>query len=256
VSSLSPSPHDEATVFVSLNGYRDDEFRTYLYMSTDFGKTWQSVKGNLPESVANVIIQDPVNADLLYCGLDNGTYASLDRGVTWHLFTGMLNVPAYDMLVHPRENELVVGTHGRSVYVADVKSLQALKTTSTSVMAFAPESIRFSERWGQKQYPWAEANEPKMSILYYVGKPVDQVKVEVYDEKKALVRQLTTRSNTGFNTFSWDVKIQDGVVASAKVKGKSKTPATEPALRYAGKGKYTLKFVNGTDVSEIPIEIK
>jgi photosystem II stability/assembly factor-like uncharacterized protein len=256
VSSLSPSPHDEATVFVSLNGYRDDEFRTHLYMSTDFGKTWKSVKGNLPESVANVIIQDPVNADLLYCGLDNGTYASLDRGVTWHLFTSMLNVPAYDMLVHPRENELVVGTHGRSVYVADVKPLQALKTTSTSVMAFAPESIRFSERWGQKQYPWAEANEPKVNILYYVGKPAEQINVEVYNEKKDLIRQMTGPGTAGFQTFKWDVKVNDALQPTPQ-KGKAKARvATAPILKYAGKAKYTIKFSNGTDSSEVQVEIK
>lgn len=255
VSSISPSPHAEGTVYVSLNGYRDDDFRTYLYVSTDYGKTWKSVKGNLPESVANVIVQDPVQPSLLYCGLDNGTYASLDNGATWHYFNGMLNVASYDMLVHPRDNELVVGTHGRSVFVSDVKPLQALKDAGKSIMAFTPESIRYSERWGQKQYPWAEANEPKVNVLYFVGKAAPAVAVEVYDEKKTLVRKLTTTGTTGFQTFSWDVKVAEAV--SAPAKSKAKTPViTEPVLKYAGKGKYTMKFINGAESSEVAIEIK
>lgn len=255
VSSISPSPHDEATVFVSLNGYRNDDFRTYLFMSTDYGKTWKSVKGNLPESVANVIVQDPVQPNLLYCGLDNGTYVSLDKGNTWHYFNGLLNVASYDMLVHPRENELVVGTHGRSVSVADVKPLQSLKDVTKPVMAFAPQSIRHSTRWGQKQYAWEEANEPKVNVLYYVGKAAPAVSVEIYDEKKNLVRKLSADGSVGFQTFTWDVKVNEVVAAPAKGKGKT-TAATEPTLKYADKGKYTIKFMNGSDSSEVVAEIR
>jgi photosystem II stability/assembly factor-like uncharacterized protein len=254
ISSVSPSPHDEATVLVSLNGYRDDDFKTYLFASTDYGKTWKSVKGNLPESVANVIIQDPVNADLFYCGLDNGTYVSLDKGATWHFFNGMLNVASYDMLVHPRDNELVVGTHGRSVFVANVKPLQSLRNVNKAIMAFNPEGIRHNEQWGKSRYPWSVANEPKVGVLYYVGKVTPEVQVEVYDEKNVLVRKVTTSGLPGFSAFSWDVKVASSTVAPAK-KG-SKTLATQGDLKYAGKGKYKLKFINGAESSEVTVEIK
>jgi photosystem II stability/assembly factor-like uncharacterized protein len=256
ISSVSPSPHDEATVFMSLNGYREDEFKTYLFMSTDYGKTWKSVKGDLPESVANVIIQDPVNADLLYCGLDNGTYTSFDRGATWHLFNGMLNVASYDMMVHPRDNELIVGTHGRSVFVADVKPLQALKDGGLNkpVLAFGPEPIRYNETWGEKQFPWDKARQPRVEVLYYIGKPSSSIPVELYDEKDNLVRKLVADASRGFHTFTWDVKIQDAAPAA---KGKSKTvPQPSGDLKYAGKGKYKLKFLNGTESSEVTVEIK
>jgi hypothetical protein len=161
------------------------------------------------------------------------------------------------MMVHPRENELVVGTHGRSIFVADVKPLQSLKDAGKAIMAFAPQSIRHSERWGQKQYPWAEANEPKVNVLYYVGKAAPTVAVEIYDEKKNLVRKLTTSGSAGFQTFTWDVKVNEAAAPPAKGKGKSKAPApTEPTLKYAGKGKYTIKFVNGNEVSEVSMEIR
>lgn len=254
VSSISPSPHDEATVFVSVNGYRKDDFKTYLFMSSDYGKTWTSVKGNLPESVANVIIQDPVNANLLYCGLDNGTYVSLDFGKNWQLLNKALNVASYDMLVHPRDNELVVGTHGRSVFVADVKPLQSLKDASKGIVAFANDGIRFSERWGQKSFSWSKAFEPTTSILYYVGKPASSITAEVFDEKNNLVRTLTGTGVVGFHSLSWDLKINE--VAPAPTKGKAKPTATTSALKYAGKGKYKIKFTNGAESSEVTFEVK
>ena len=182
-------------MFISLNGYRDDDFRTYLFKSSDYGKTWTNVKGNLPESVANVIIQDPSNPKLLYCGLDNGTYVSLDNGVTWTPFNNMLNVASYDMMVHPRDNELVVATHGRSMFVADVKPLQSLASAGTGrgVMAFEPEAIRFNDRWGEKQYPWTKSFEPKVDVLYFIGKSGGTVSAEVIDDKNNVVKKTDAR---------------------------------------------------------------
>jgi photosystem II stability/assembly factor-like uncharacterized protein len=256
ISSVSPSPKDEATVFVSLNGYRNDNYKTHLYMSNDYGKTWKSVKGNLPESVANVIIQDPVNADLLYCGLDNGTYVSLDKGNTWSLFNGMLNVASYDMIVHPRDNDLVVATHGRSVYVADVKPLQALKDggINKGVIAFVPKAIQHSESWGEQQFGWEKVNEPKVEVFYYVGKATQSIQVEVYNEQGKLVRNLTTEGSSGFHSMKWDLKTSPVTVEKAKTK-KTVNQAVQPSP-YAQKGKYKLKFINGSENSEVTLEVK
>jgi photosystem II stability/assembly factor-like uncharacterized protein len=256
ISSVSPSPHEEGTVFVSLNAYREDNFSTLLFMSTDFGKTWTDIKGNLPEAVANVIIQDPVSADLLYCGLDNGTYISLDRGANWHLFNNMLNVSSYDMIVHPRDHELVVGTHGRSIFVADAKPLQALRNGGVTkpVLAFAPDDVRHSERWGEKQFGWSTPNFPSIPVLYYVGKPAAEVQVEVFDDKNNLVRKFQAPGSAGFHVVKWDVKVHDPVAAGKKTKAKQ-----EPVgqLKFAAKGKYKLRFNNGLlDSSEVNVEIK
>lgn len=256
ISAISPSPHEEGTVFISLNGYRDDDFETYLYMSTDYGSTWRSVRGNLPASVANVIIQDPVNADLLYCGLDNGTYVTIDRGATWHLFNNMLNVPSYDMIVHPRDNELVVGTHGRSIFVADVKPLQALKSggAAKGVIAFGPESIKHSERWGERQYAWDKLSEPKVDLFYYVGRPAPAgINIEVLDEKNILVGRLSGDGSQGFHRVRWNAKVD--AVDQPKTRSKKDQPGSRPP-GYVKKGKYTLKFINGSDTSEVTLEVK
>jgi photosystem II stability/assembly factor-like uncharacterized protein len=256
VSSVFPSSHDEGTVFISLNGYRSDDFETYIYMSSDYGKSWKSIKGNLPESVANTVIQDPVNADLLYCGLDNGTYVSFDKGTSWNLFNAMLNVSSYTMMVHPRDNELIVGTHGRSAFVADVKPLQALKDGGQHrvVIAFEPTPIQYDKKWGENEYMWSKPDIPELSIQYYVGSSGDQFLVECYDEKNLLVRKLTCAGDAGFHTLDWDVRIYDNK-EPPKAKKKRAVPFVEN-LVYAPPGNYKFKFTRGTDFSEITVAVE
>jgi hypothetical protein len=257
ISSITPSPHHEGTVFLSLNAYREDNFSTFVYESQDYGKTWTSVKGNLPESVANVIIQDPVNPDLLYCGLDNGTYVSLDRGKTWQLFNVMLNVASYDMTVHPRDNELIVGTHGRSIFVADVKPLQDFKNGGQEkpLIVYAVEPIRHSDRWGEKQFGWSKANLPSIKVLYYVGKPTDKVQVEIVDEKNIIVRKLNANSALGFHYLTWDIKVDPVADKPTKRKKQEVTQGASKSL-YAAKGKYKVRFISGSQSAEVPLEIK
>ena len=126
VSRVVASRYDEGTVYVSLTGYREDDFEKYLYMSIDFGKTWKSITGNLPSEPINVVRDDPRNKNILYVGTDHGgVYTSLDRGKTWYSLCNNLPTAAvHDLVVHPRDNELVIGTHGRSIFVLDVEKIQ------------------------------------------------------------------------------------------------------------------------------------
>jgi len=125
VSRIEASRYEMGTVYVSFTGYREDDFEKYLYMSTDYGKNWSSITGNLPSESINVVREDPKKKNILYVGTDIGVYTSLDRGVSWHsLCNNLPTTPVHDMVVHPRENELVIGTHGRSIFVLDVEPIQ------------------------------------------------------------------------------------------------------------------------------------
>ena len=94
-------------------------------MSKDFGKTWELIVGNLPSESINVIAEDHRDKDTLYVGTDLGVYASLDRGKSWMSLCNSLPTTAvHDLVVHPRENELVIGTHGRSVYILDAEGIK------------------------------------------------------------------------------------------------------------------------------------
>ncbi|NJL74576.1 MAG: hypothetical protein HC892_05560 [Saprospiraceae bacterium] len=139
VARIQASQHDEATVYVCLNGYRWDDFKPYIYKSTNYGKTWQALGNNLPLEPVNVIKEDPTNPNLLYVGTDHSLMVSLDGGVNFMAMQHQLpNTPVHDVVVHTTAKELVVGTHGRSMYTASVKELQQLtkEVIATSIYAF------------------------------------------------------------------------------------------------------------------------
>ncbi|ELR69437.1 Glycosyl hydrolase, BNR repeat precursor [Fulvivirga imtechensis AK7] len=249
VSSVFASPHEEAEVYVSLNGYREDEFKTYVFMSDNYGKTWRSLKGNLPEVVVNDLLQDPVNPDLLYVGTDHGTYVSFNKGTTWEILDQIPNVASYDLMVHPRDNELVVGTHGRSIYIVDVKPFQAIAGhVDVAVKVFEPGNIRHSERWGEKRYPYLKAFEPEIAIGYYIGQATPAAVIEIYNAGGELVRRLEGKGAKGFHTVKWDVKVQQA--------DKKKKKKEEPEMQYAAKGKYSIKVINAASSDQTSLEIK
>ena len=126
VSRVTASQYESGTVYAALTGYREDDFSTYLYVSKDYGKTWKSIAGNLPAEPVNVVREDPEKPGILYAGTDLGAYVTLDGGKAWHSLCNTLPAAAvYDMAVHPRDGELVAGTHGRSIFVLDVKPIRA-----------------------------------------------------------------------------------------------------------------------------------
>jgi photosystem II stability/assembly factor-like uncharacterized protein len=128
ISRVVASRHHEGTVYVAMTGYRFNEFTPYLYVSRDYGQTWTSLVGNLPAEPINVVGEDPTDARILYLGTDSGVYASITGGRAWMSIGATLpTVPVHDLVVHPRESELVIATHGRSVYVADIKPVRNLK---------------------------------------------------------------------------------------------------------------------------------
>jgi len=120
VSRIVASQYDEATVYLTLNGRRDDDFTDYIYKSEDYGKTWIDISGNVPGGPVNVIREDPKRENILYLGTDLGVYVSLDRGEKWHSLPGDLpNCFVWDLKIHPRDNVLVIATNGRGMYAVD-----------------------------------------------------------------------------------------------------------------------------------------
>jgi len=125
VSRVIASKHKKERVYVTLNGYRWDDFTPYVYMSDNYGMSWKDISSNLPIGAVNVIKEDSKNENVLYLGTDNGVYVSLNKGGTWYPFSeGLPNVAFHDLVIQPEANDLVLGTHGRSVYVANISILQ------------------------------------------------------------------------------------------------------------------------------------
>lgn len=125
VSRVCPSLYQEGRVYVTLNGYRNDNFLPYLLVSEDYGTTWTQLGTDLPYEPLNVVREDPKREDILYVGSDNGLYASFTRGKSFMAMGSNLpRVPVHDIAIQQRENELLIGTHGRSIYVAKLDAVQ------------------------------------------------------------------------------------------------------------------------------------
>jgi photosystem II stability/assembly factor-like uncharacterized protein len=120
VSRVVASAYKEGRVYATLNGYRNDHFAPYVFASEDYGATWKNISTNLPLDPVNVLREDPVNDSILYVGTDVGLYVSKNNGASWQAWTKGLphSVPVHDIAIQPRENEILLGTHGRSIYLA------------------------------------------------------------------------------------------------------------------------------------------
>ena len=154
VSRVEPSHFDSATCYVTLDGHRDDLDRPFVYVTTDFGRSFRSLAATLPPTTfVHVIREDPRRRSLLFLGTEQAPYVSFDTGATWHLLDRLMpTVPVHDLAIHPRDRVLVAATHGRSIYTMDVGPLEEL-TDSILAAPFhlftVDSALLYNERTGQ-----------------------------------------------------------------------------------------------------------
>ena len=124
VSRLVASAHDMSTVYMTQNGKRDDDFAPYVWKSTDYGKTWIDIAKGIPLGPVNVIREDPVDPKILYVGTDGGVFVTTDQGATWQtLGAGLPMAYVHDLIIHPRDNIIVIATHGRGMWALDANPI-------------------------------------------------------------------------------------------------------------------------------------
>ncbi len=119
VSRIVASKYDIGTVYITQSGRRDDDFQVYIWKSTNFGDTWQDISGNIPLGPVNVIREDPVNKDILYVGTDAGVFVTKEGGKKWDILGTLPYSYVHDLAVHPRDNMIIIATHGRGLWVMD-----------------------------------------------------------------------------------------------------------------------------------------
>jgi photosystem II stability/assembly factor-like uncharacterized protein len=214
VSRVIASHHDAATAYVTVTGYRHDDPKPFAWKTTDYGATWTSIAGNLPNEAVNVIREDRRNPHLLFVGTDYGVHATLDGGKTWQrMKNGLTTNPVHDLFIHPREQELVVGTHGRGMYIADISGLQALTPPAMSadaVLAPIVPAVQFTT--GLRPMTAAlnfegQSRLPGVHINYYLKSPVTGgVTVRVYDGARVIAETKNAPANAGLNTVRWTMQ--------------------------------------------------
>ena len=256
VTRVWASAHDESTVYLSLNGYRWDYFETMVYKSTDFGKTWINIGGDIPHEPVNVIKEDTENPNILYVGTDHGLYISMDAGESFNISnSGIPAVAVHDVVVHPTTQDLIVGTHGRSIYKSNVKSLQQANLDH-SIQMFAIESRRVNPYWGSQRAAYMEANEPEQALNVYTNEGGAAQLTITHGEQ--VVYSSALNLSKGFNTVNYDMSIDSkNIKALQEVLGDQvQLKAADNGKTYLTKGVYQVSITLNDDSSSQEFTIK
>lgn len=272
VSRVEASAHERERAYVSLNGYRNDDHRAYVYRTDNLGKNWSDISTGLPAEPINVVREDPVNGDVVYVGTDRGVYVSLDRGAHWQALDQHLpNVPVHDLVVHPRDRELVAGTHGRSVWVVDVLPLQELtpEVREQDVHLFYIDDIRAQRDWRSRRSPWfydAERDEPE--VIHYWSRHAGEGTVEILDDEDRILQRLSIEAKAGINHFTWDRLLDESLALAAEtaaVADQDEVPAKDRPLHqskalqhplYILPGDYTVRLQLGEHSANTDLTVK
>ncbi|MBA3240022.1 MAG: hypothetical protein H0T60_02195 [Acidobacteria bacterium] len=270
VSHVEPSRIEPSLVYASFDRHMLDDFRPYVYKTTDSGRTWQNITGNLPsKAYVWVVREDPRNPKLIYAGTELGLYVSYTGGGNWTTL-GLKNLPhvaVHDILVHPRENDLILATHGRSIWILDdAAPVQQLtpEAARRDVVLFDPRpALRYTSRftrYGIGDKVFTGANPPYGALFsYYLKEKPDEktkLKVQILDAAGKLVTELeNVAKEKGLNRVSWNLRY-----GGPKVR----RPPTDEETQFTGgprgpqvlPGTYTVKLFVGDKTFESRVEVR
>lgn len=264
VSRVIASMHAVGRVYVTLNGYRWDHFNPYLYVSENYGLTWTRLGTNLPLEPVNVVKEDPKNSNILYVGTDHGIYVSIDKGKSFMAMKkNFSNAPVHDLVIHPRDNDLVLGTHGRSFYVANVEHLQQLtpELIQKGIHVFEMKPVTHNARWGSKWYSWADAFEPSTDIPLFISEE-GITELQILTEDGLVLKNMEVVLGKGINYVSYDLTFDESAKEDfetylEKQSGqKSEISKAGNGKLYVPKGKYLIEINREGRLATADFEIK
>jgi photosystem II stability/assembly factor-like uncharacterized protein len=254
VSRVEASHASAGTAYVTVTGMRNDDFRPFIWKTTDFGDTWTSIAGNLPKEAINVVREDPRNANLLFVGTDLGVYVTLSGGASWSKLRGeptaagggggrggggggrgggggqaprglLPTNPVHDLQIHPRDRELIVATHGRGVFIADISAYEDLTPAVLASDARLLDILPVIQWSGGERGAMASNNFPGMSrpadvgINYYLKSDVTgDVKIRVYDGSR-MIAEMDGPKTAGVNTVRWNMQARRDTIAGEAAGG-------------------------------------
>ncbi|MDO1513015.1 glycosyl hydrolase [Maribacter confluentis] len=258
VSRVVASKHNQNRVYATLNGYRSDDFTAYIYVSEDKGATWKSIANGVPNAPVNVLVEDPENENLLFIGTDNGLYLSLDQGATWNSFhNGMPYVAVHDLVIQPKEKHLLVGTHGRSIYKADIASIEKMTpdVLNKKLHLFNVENIKHSRRWGNSWSTWSKPNTPGQDITFYSGTD-DVYRATIKSSDGVTVSETEIVADKGLNVLSYDLAFSKIGKLNYLKKHKTELKQADDGKTYLPKGTYTIILKGDASTGEVNFDIE
>ena len=270
VSHVEPSRTNAQTAYVAFDRHMFDDFRPYIFKTTDGGKTWQNIAGNLPaKAYVQVVREDPKNPELLYAGTELGLFASYSGGREWIPLNlkNLPNVSVHDILVHPRDNDLILATHGRSVWIFDdaspIQGMTSAILNSNAYLFPIRAALRYASRftrYGIGDKAFAGPNPPYGALItYYLkDKPDDKTtfKIQVLDAGGKLVQELDKPAKEkGLNRVSWNLRY--GGAEVRRLPTEEETAFSGPPRGpQALPGRYTVRLTVGDKTFDEPVEVR
>ena len=242
--------------YVTFDGHRNDDFKPYVFVTENFGESWQAITNGLPHP-ANVIREHHRNHNLLFAGTEFGLWVSFNRGAAWRqLKNNLPTVPVDDIQIHPRDNDLILATHGRSIWVLDdMTPLEQMSETIAAAEAHLFDT-RLATMWriynhkGSTGHKTFIANNPPTGavISYHLReKAKDKVRLTVHDRSGALVRDFVATNEVGIQRVTWDCRHQSPL--PGQTSGNSGFAGAFPRGPRVLPGEYTVKLiVDGKEV--------
>lgn len=210
VSRVEPSHFSSGTAYVTMTGLRNDDFRPFVWKTTDYGQTWTSIASNLPNEPVCVIREHFRNPDLLFVGTIKQVFVTIDGGKTWTpMRSNMPYVAVEDLKIHPRENDLIVGTHGRSMWITDISYLENLsgEVLNSELFLFKPENkVQWkgaSENNSSSSNFSGESEPAGVQVFYYLKDSVKEVVMRVLEGDRLLYESKTS-GKAGVNQLTWN----------------------------------------------------
>ena len=229
VSRVLASRSSAGTAYVAFDGHQDDDFKPYIFKTTDFGEKWTSVAGDIPDGmVVNALVEHPRNAKLLFAGTEFGLFYTIDGGAHWtHARGNLPRVPVDDIVIEERNNDLILGTHGRSIIILDdigaLEHLEKAVGSEAHLFPIRPATAYYEARMlpvpGAAKFAGPNPEYGAL-ITYHLGSdPPSQkpdakapvVKIKIQDSSGGVVRELEGPDRRGVNRVAWDLRHELGV---------------------------------------------
>jgi hypothetical protein len=228
VSRVEASRFDEGTCYLTFDGHRSDNFTPWVFKTTDYGTSWTNIGGSLPDGqVAYVIREDLINRDLLFVGTEFGLFASPNGGQDWMRFMNNLpTVAVHDIMIHPLYHDLIIGTHGRGIWICDdITALQQMNKSIAASEGYLFDS-RLATQWhslsrggSRGQFLFQGENPPRGAMVhYYLGEGVEEATLEISDFSGEMTFPVKLEGKPGINRYIWNYRFNPPELNDAEQK--------------------------------------
>jgi hypothetical protein len=257
VSEVVPSRFDEGTVYATFDGHRQNDFETYIYVSHDFGNSWQSASANLKGEVIKTMTEDLKNPDVLYAGAETGLFVSIDRAKSWtRVRANLPTVRIDEITLHPRDNAMILATHGRAIWILDhlepIQEYAAAQAAASDAKMFTPPPYAMFRRpardrnyefWGDQTF-FGE-NPPLAAVVsWLIKRPATNVSLTITDAAGRQVREMSgpimaTAGKPGIQSACWDLRVQPAPAVAGRAGSGGRQAGGAEAQAAGGGGRGT-----------------